>query len=100
MIKLIFTFLMILLGAYHAFSSAAAPPKVNAAVTRQQQQRVSKSIYAKLKAQALSEARAELAREVEARERAKLEALQELDAGASDTGEPRSQDATTNLVNE
>lgn len=63
-------------------SQQPAPSK--SGETRKAQAAVSKSLYAKLKAQALNEARAELTRETEARERAKLEALQELEAGAGD----------------
>lgn len=88
--KLISTVLFILFSLYYSLTARAAtvstskPAKSPAASTRLKQQQVSKSLYAKLKAQALNEARAELAREQEQRERAKLEALEELNAGAGD----------------
>jgi len=93
--KVISTILFILFSVYFTLTARAAtvstgkPVKSPGQATRIKQQQVSKSLYAKLKAQALNEARAELALEQEARERAKLEALQELDAVANDTGEPR-----------
>lgn len=78
--KLLTTALFILFSLYYAATNAATIKPSKSAETRKAQAQVSKSLYAKLKAQALNEARAELARETEARERAKLEALQELDA--------------------
>lgn len=87
--KLILFILFSVFSAYYTLTAHGAPIKAQpikskTAETRKAQQAVSKSLYAKLKAQALNEARAELALEQEARERAKLEALQELDAGAGD----------------
>lgn len=91
--RLIATILfMVFSGVYACTGNAAtpaAPTKQKTAETRKKQAVVSKSLLAKLKAQALNEARAELALiEAEARERAKLEALQELDAVANDTLKP------------
>lgn len=87
----LFVVLFVLFSVFYTFTSRAvttAPAKSKAAETRLKQQAVSKSLYAKLKAQALNEARAELAREQEQRERAKLEALEELNAGASEAPAP------------
>ena len=86
------------LGAHRCVSNASAavlkapPIKSKTADVRKKQAVVSKSLYAKLKAQALNEARAEVAREQDALEKAKLDALLELDASATDTGEPRPAD--------
>lgn len=101
--RILFGISVLVIGMSQCNSVHAAPPvkavKASTANTRLKQQQVSKSLLAKLKAQALNEARAELATENEARERAKLEALQELEAGTNDTGEPRPESATTNLTN-
>lgn len=93
--KLVAFILFSLFSVYFAFAAHGLeriPVKVVVKSTRLKQQQVSKSLYAKLKAQALNEARAELAAENEARERAKLEALEELDAGVSDVTEPKPQE--------
>lgn len=84
----LFVFLFVLFSVFYTFASRATPTKSKASETRLKQQAISKSLYAKLKAQALNEARAELAREQEQREKAKLEALEELNAGASETPAP------------
>lgn len=63
----------------------AAAPKVQAKETRKRANQISKALLAKLKAQALVEARAELERETAAREAARLEALEELNAEPVDS---------------
>lgn len=90
--KVVSAGLFILFSLYYAITSNAAPisavksAKTNTANARKSSARVSKSLYAKLKAQALNEARAELLEEQEQRERAKLEALEELSAETEEPG--------------
>lgn len=81
--KLLSTALFILLSIYYSISARAVTLQPKASETRKASAQVSKSLYAKLKSQALNEARAELALQEEARERAKLEALKELEAGVT-----------------
>lgn len=90
--NLIFLFLTMLLivlarGAFAAPGQAQPSVKSKTAETRKASEKVSASLLKKLRAQALLEARAEIAREQAAREQARLEALQELDAIAEPIGD-------------
>ena len=84
MTKYIVFGLMVSMGFVKCTSNAfAAPVKKPVTVVKSKQtkaaaDRASKSLLAKLKAQALNEARAEVAAEQELRERARLEALEEI----------------------